>query len=205
MKKLIISLFLLSAVVYANAQNNKATVLQDLEKAQPASQDVKLTATLKSATRLFGEKDDLTSVIMIIPSGTVVSVIGSDSTYLHVICEEDEGYIFRRHAIMNKATVETPVVKKQEPVQVEQPEPQPQQVSRFTNLENKYGTNIAAKLIAGKIWKGMSSEMVGDSWGKPQKINRVITSNVIKEEWIYKNSWLYIENDFLVEWGPIRN
>jgi hypothetical protein len=205
MKKLIISLFLLSAIVYVNAQNDKAMVLQNLEKAQPASQDVKLTATLKSATRLFGEKDDLTTVIMILPSGTVVSVIGSDSTYLHVIYEEDEGYIFRRHAVMNKATVETPVVKKQEPVQVEQPEPQPQQVSRFTYLENKYGTNMAAKLIAGKIWKGMSSEMVRDSWGKPQKINRVIGSDVIREEWIYKNSWLYIENDFLVEWGPIRN
>jgi hypothetical protein len=205
MKKLIISLFLLSAIVYVNAQNDKASVLQDLEKAQPAGQDVKVTATLKSATRLFGEKDDLTTVIMILPSGTVVNVIGSDSTYLHVLFEEDEGYIFRRHAVMNEPTVETPVVKKQEPVQVSQPEPQPQQVSRFTYLENKYGTSMAAKLIAGKVWKGMSSEMVRDSWGKPQKINRVISSNVIREEWIYKNSWLYIENDFLVEWGPIRN
>jgi hypothetical protein len=64
---------------------------------------------------------------------------------------------------------------------------------------------MAAKLIAGKIWKGMSSEMVRDSWGKPQKINRVIGNNIIREEWIYKNSWLYIENDSLVEWGPIRN
>jgi hypothetical protein len=207
MKKLIISLFLLSAIVAGNAQNERATVLQDLENNQPARQDVKLTATLKSASRLFGEKDDLTSVILIIPSGTVVSVIGADSTYLHVLYEEDEGYIFKRHAVINEATFETPVVKKQEPVQAAQPEPQQQQqqISRFTYLENKYGTNMAAKLIAGKIWKGMSSEMVRDSWGKPQKINRVIGSDIIREEWIYKNSWLYIENDVLVEWGPIRN
>ncbi|MCX6328941.1 MAG: hypothetical protein NTZ85_05420 [Bacteroidia bacterium] len=210
MKKLLISLFLFSVIVYVNAQNDRSVVLQDLEKNQPAAQDVKLTATLKSATRLFGEKDDLTSVILIIPSGSVVNVIGSDSTYLHVIYEEDEGYIFKRHAVMNEPVVETkPVEQKQEPVQEVTTEPQQQQqqqqVSRFTYLENKYGTNMAAKLIAGKIWKGMSSEMVRDSWGKPQKINRVIGDNIIREEWIYKSSWLYIENDFLVEWGPIRN
>lgn len=209
MKKLIISLLLFFAIVYVNAQNERSVVLQDLEKNQPAAQDVKLTATLKSATRLFGEKDDLTSVILIIPSGSVVNVIGSDSTYLHVIYEEDEGYIFKRHAVMNEPVVETkPVVQKQEPVQEVIAEPQQQQqqqVSRFTYLENKYGTNMAAKLIAGKIWKGMSSEMVRDSWGKPQKINRIIGNDLIREEWIYKSSWLYVENDFLVDWGPIRN
>jgi hypothetical protein len=209
MKKLIISLLLFFAIVYVNAQNERSVVLQDLEKNQPAAQDVKLTATLKSATRLFGEKDDLTSVILIIPSGSVVNVIGSDSTYLHVIYEEDEGYIFKRHAVINEPVVETkPVVQKQEPVQEVTAEPQQQQqqqVSRFTYLENKYGTNMAAKLIAGKIWKGMSSEMVRDSWGKPQKINRIIGNDLIREEWIYKSSWLYVENDFLVDWGPIRN
>jgi len=50
----------------------------------------------------------------------------------------------------------------------------------------------------------MTAEMVRDSWGKPQKINRVISGNDVKEEWIFKSSWLYIENDYLVEWGPVR-
>jgi hypothetical protein len=64
---------------------------------------------------------------------------------------------------------------------------------------------MAAKLMAGKIWKGMSAEMIKDSWGSPRKINRVISGNLIKEEWIFKNTWLYIENDILADWGPIRN
>ena len=63
---------------------------------------------------------------------------------------------------------------------------------------------MAARLIAGKIWKGMTSEMVRDSWGKPLKINRVINSNTIQEESIYNNTWLYIENDTLTDWGPTR-
>ncbi len=50
----------------------------------------------------------------------------------------------------------------------------------------------------------MNSEMVKDSWGTAEKINRVISGNIIKEEWIYKNTWLYFENNTLVEWGPVR-
>ena len=60
---------------------------------------------------------------------------------------------------------------------------------------------MASRLITGKIWKGMSSEMVRDSWGRPIKINRVISGNTIKEEWIYKNTWLFLKDDYLVEWG----
>jgi hypothetical protein len=46
--------------------------------------------------------------------------------------------------------------------------------------------------------------MVNDTWGSPQKINRVISGNTVKEEWIYKNTWLYIEDDILREWGPVK-
>jgi hypothetical protein len=59
-------------------------------------------------------------------------------------------------------------------------------------------------LNAGKIWKGMTAEMVRDSWGTPSRINRGSGNNNSQEEWIYKNTWLVIENNTLVEWGPIR-
>lgn len=205
MKKLIIISLLLLPLYAVTAQENRSAVLQGLENNNSEIQEASLTATLKAASRLFGEKDDLTTVILIVPSGSVVDVLGSDSTYLKVRFEEAEGYIFKRHAIINEpAEVSKPVIQKKDVVQYSQPEPQ-QQVSRFTYLENKYGSAMAAKLVAGKIWKGMSAEMVRDSWGKPQKINRVINDSTIKEEWIYKNTWLYIQNDYLVEWGPIKD
>ena len=78
------------------------------------------------------------------------------------------------------------------------------QVDRFTYLENKYGTTMAIKMNSGKIWKGMSAEMILDSWGKPQKINRSINADLIREEWIYNNSWLFIENNSLIDWGPVN-
>lgn len=220
MKKVILFSLLFAGVLSLNAQANKVAILQDLEKNQTVSQSVTTTATLKSSSRLFGAKDDLTTVIMIIPSGSSVTVLGSDSTYLHVSFEENEGFIFKRHAVIDKAPANTGKNNLQEkqlqqyqqtqPVQQVQQDQQdqnsqPQQVSRFSYLESKYGSNMAARLTSGKIWKGMNAEMVKDSWGTAEKINRVISGNIIKEEWIFKNTWLYFENNTLVEWGPVKN
>jgi len=197
------ALFLIG-VLSLKAQTNKVNQLQALEQSQPASQNVVATATLKSASRLFATKDDLTSVILIIPADSVVMVLDSDSTYFHVVFEENEGYIFKRQAVLDKIPVTNQQnVQSQPAVQETQPV-QEQNQSRFSYLENKYGSNLAARLMAGKIWKGMNSEMVSDSWGTAEKINRVISGNVIKEEWIFKNTWLYFENNTLIEWGPVR-
>jgi len=216
MKRQILSLILLSAFFSVSAQENRADILQDLEKSQPAvtpaNQDVTVTATLKSASRLFGEKDDLTTVIMVLPSGSVVEILDSDSTYYLVAFEDYEGYIFRRHAVINESAPAPATVQQEEAEQApaavrETAQAQPaqdQQVSRFTFLERKYGSNMAVRLMAGKVWKGMDAEMIRDSWGSPKKINRVISGNLVKEEWIFNNSWLYIENDVLKDWGPIR-
>ena len=219
MNKLIISILFSLASFTVNAQENKTDLLQELEEDQSVNpvterqsdaainQDVMMTATLKSATRLFGAKDDLTTVIMVLPSGTEVEILDSDSTYLHVFIEDYEGYIYKHHAVISEVPLPfatEPEIAEEEPVQQTQPV-QERKISRFTYLENKYGSNMAAKLMAGKIWKGMSAEMIIDSWGNPNKINRVISGNVIKEEWIFRNTWLYIENDLLAEWGPIRN
>jgi len=205
MKKLVLLALLISGAIISNmAQANRSEILKGLENSQQTNQNLVNTATLKSASRLFEDKNDLTSVIFIIPADSVVTVLGSDSTYLNVIYQGAEGYIYKRDAIINKAPVViTKPVQPSQQVQETQPE-ETSQISRFTYLENKYGSNMAARLIAGKIWKGMNSDMVNDSWGTAQKINRVISGNVIQEEWIYNNTWLYFENNILVDWGPVK-
>ena len=204
MKKLTISILMMMLAFSLNAQDNRVNTLQGLESVQSQNQDTKLTAIVNKATRLFGAKDDLTSVIMIVPAGDTVDVIGSDSTYFHIIYQESEGYIFKGHATMQNISNDVaPAIQQQSNVQEEQPVQQ-QQVSRLSYLENKYGTSMAAKLIAGKIWKGMTTDMVQDSWGGPKKINRVINGNDVKEDWFYNNSWLHFENDTLIDWGPVK-
>jgi hypothetical protein len=205
MKKLIFSFLLLLVFFAVQAQVNRTEVLQGLEKGQPATQDQSTLAKLKVSGRLFSDKNDLTSVILVIPAGDTVEVLDRDSTYLHVAYGEDEGYIYKRQAILITAPVNnSPVNQPEQLQQVEQPEQPQQEVSRFTYLDNKYGTSMAARLNSGKIWRGMTAEMVRDSWGKPIRINRVIRNDVVKEEWIYANTWLYIENNNLIEWGPIK-
>jgi hypothetical protein len=215
MLKLFSSVLLISILIPVHAQKNDAALLQELGKNQPANQNITTTATLKSASRLFGTKDDLTSVILVIPSGSTVNILDSDSTYLLVSFEENEGYIFKRHAVIDKTPDNPPETRQSQQVepaeqqnQKEQPEQKDQleqenQGSRFSYLESKYGTNMAARLNAGKIWRGMNTEMVRDSWGRPEKINRVISGNTIQEEWIFRNAWLYFENSSLEDWGPI--
>lgn len=207
MKNLITSVIALLLASQLSAQGN----LEDLEKAQPAQRSVAMKASLTSASRLFKDKEDLTSVIVIIPAGTVVEVTNSDSTYLYVTYEEDEGYIFREHASVSSAPVTlTTGEERTGVISQSRPDDRPAQPAqrpvndRRTRLTNKYGSDIASRMMAMKIWKGMTAEMVQDSWGSPRKIDRVINGNNVNEKWIYPNSWLYIENDRLVEWGPVR-
>jgi hypothetical protein len=204
MKRIFFITLLLIGVITLNGQTNKVDQLQALEQNQPADQNIATTATLKSASRLFATKDDLTSVILIIPADSVVTVLDSDSTYFHVVFDENEGYIFKRDAVLDKIQVNAPPVIQSQPA-AQQTEPvSDQQQSRYSYLENKYGSNMATRLISGKIWKGMNSEMVRDSWGTAEKINRIVSGNIVKEEWIFRNTWLYFENNTLLEWGPVK-
>ena len=204
MKKILFLTFLSVVAFQLQGQTGKADQLQALEQNQNDNQNITATATLKVASRLFATKDDLTTVILIIPADSIVAVLDSDSTYLHVVFEENEGYILRRQAILNEVPVNAQPVIQSRPA-AQQTEPvQEQQQSRFSYLENKYGSNMANRIFSGKIWKGMNSEMVKDSWGTADKINRIISGNVTKEEWIFRNTWLYFENNTLLEWGPVK-
>jgi hypothetical protein len=222
MKRIIIAAAFILGLFYVQAIAARAESLKDYDQNQTINQQSNITATLKTSSRLFKVKEDLTSVIIIVPKGSTVKILGSDSTYYRIAYEENEGYILKKHAEIDKepgnfsqltkkreASEYGTSIQKQQPVQAQQQQqPQPAkelQVSRFSYLENKYGSAMAARLIAGKIWKGMNSEMVKDSWGTALKINRSINENVVREEWIYKTTWLYFENNTLVDWGPIKN
>jgi phosphomannomutase len=173
--------------------------------AQTKNTEVKnITATLKSSSRLFSVKDDMTSVVVIIPTGSTVKVLDSDSTYMHVTFEENEGFIFSKTAIIDKTPVNIAQMIQDQPQTSAPQTTKEQPLSRFSYLEKKYGTTMATRLYSGKIWKGMNSEMVKDSWGTAQKINRTINGNTVQEEWLYKTTWLYIENNTLVDWGPVK-
>ena len=210
MKNLLLSLFIILFISeFGFSQSGSETVLGKLEQKDQNTVAAGTTATLKSASRLFGEKGDLTAVILVIPTGSSVEVLGTDSTYVHCVYDGTEGYIFNKNMTFIQAvsTPESVPVTNQTQVaqqQVSTIQTNNQAESRFSILESKYGTSIATRLYSGKVWKGMSTEMVSDSWGTPEKINRSISSSIVKEEWIYRNTWLFFESDRLIEWGPVN-
>jgi hypothetical protein len=210
MKKLIISVIFMFILLSAHSQVSKTDVLENLESNQSSDQAVVATATLQSASRLFRDKNDLTSVVLVIPKDAVVNVLESDDDYLLVEFQGEKGYIGTGHAEINIVPLasETENVEPQtESQDTYIPETRPferQKVSRYSYLEDKYGAKMAARIFAGKIWKGMNAEMVRDSWGSPREINRIISGNTVQEEWYFGGTCLYFQNSTLTNWGPAK-
>jgi hypothetical protein len=210
MKRIIFSGIVFFVFCTLNSQVTKTDVLQNLENSQPSVQSSVAKATLKTASRLFRDKDDLTSVIMVVPKDSVVDVLReSNDTFLYVFFEGNEGYIYARHAEVKNTPVSSlsnalPSTVQEEGNGQEGRPVQKQDISRYEYLEKKYGRSLATRLYEGKIWKGMHSQLVKESWGSPKKINRVISGNIVKEEWFYNKTWLYFQNSTLAEWGPVK-
>lgn len=74
---------------------------------------------------------------------------------------------------------------------------------RRTALIQRYGSQeVAEKIIAKKIWIGMTDKMARDSWGAPNDINRTVTAYGTSEQWVYDKmkTYLYFENGILTSW-----
>jgi len=191
MKKITASLLALSLGVLV--------IAQDLPK-----------ATIKGSSRLFGDKDDLTSVIMIIPDGSTVEVVALDSVYTLVRYDGAEGYVKSNNLGAPIEVVNTVPVPAAQSVAASEPQQQAgaeeytASADRYEILVTKYGTDIGNRLYQHKVWKGVSADMARDSWGKPKQINRMYVDQSVDEEWIYSKKYLYFRDGILIEWGPVK-
>jgi len=208
-------------------------------------------ATTKGAVRLFGDKDDLTSVLTLIPDGSTVEVVTADSVYTRILFEGMDGFVRSdrlgeilpeaapvavqmmppadRPADQQPAELPQPQYRQEQPQQPQQyrqeQQPQYQQeptqqyrqeqalpdeqqyyapANRYEALADKYGTDIGKRLYQHKVWKGITSDMARDSWGKPVQINRMYVDQSVEEEWIYSKKYLYFRDGILVDWGPVK-
>jgi hypothetical protein len=196
----------LSAMLTA-AQESSRQLLERLESGIAMEQQQPQKGVTKGALRLFGERDDLTTVIMIVPNGAEVEILRNDGDYLLVKYEESQGFLLTEKVTIMQPT-QPAIQQQQQGVRQQQQQDQreltlqEQQINRMTYLEHKYGRSIANRIYAGKIWKGMTTEMVKDAWGEPDRVNRVVVNSVAKEEMIYRGTWLLMERGKLMEWGP---
>jgi hypothetical protein len=192
MKKVIMAMLVLLMGIAVSAQ--------DLQK-----------ASIKGTARLFSDKDDITSVIQLIPDGSTVEVIKPDSLYSLIRFENLEGYVKSDRlgapqpvAAEAVAPVDQPVDAVQSQQSQVAPEPVRQPVDRYDALVTKYGDDIGKRLYQHKVWKGVAADMAIDSWGKPKQINRMFVDQSVDEEWIYSKKYLYFRDNILIEWGPVK-
>ncbi len=64
----------------------------------------------------------------------------------------------------------------------------------------KYGHQTADRLLNGQIWKGMTEDMVRESWGKPDKINKNVYKWGVYTQWYYGDITYFFKNGKLFDW-----
>jgi len=165
------------------------------------AQDLQQATTTRSI-RLFGDKDDLTTVIQLIPDGSIVDVIKADTLYTMVRFGELEGYVKSDGLAPYKPVVTAAPVAQPQAAEQQQYEAKPE--DRYAALVAKYGTDIGKRLYQNKVWKGVTAEMATDSWGRPKQINRMYVDQNVDEEWIYSKKYLYFRDGILIEWGAVK-
>lgn len=75
------------------------------------------------------------------------------------------------------------------------------------NLIRRFGRETGLKILAHKVWQGMTSEQLIASWGRPADIGRDIYKDRVKETWKYhktgKNRFsdrIYVNDGIVVGW-----
>ncbi len=176
---------LLSLPVVGQSSNNMPSSQNDTVYYIPG--------VLKETARLYSDKDNASSVVMYVPADSSVMIIDTAGTFFLVHYQGIDGYIRQKR------------VKKYQEIVYELTAPPGSEASQGTTnrhdyLIAKYGQNEGRKIYEHMIWKGMTSEMVLDSWGKPKVINHYTTSTGYREEWIYAKHVLSFTNGILTGW-----
>jgi hypothetical protein len=166
--------------------------------------------TTTSVCRLMTDPDNTRTTTAYIPTNTELTVLEIKGEFILVTYNEGQGYINS-----NKVEYKNSAPQPQQPQQTQYTQSptvdseidymSPEfQKARFEILVEKYGLESAKALYNHKIWKGISHNMVRDSWGKPLEIRRTINSSRVTEEWIYKKHKLVFIDDVLSQWGPVK-
>ena len=71
---------------------------------------------------------------------------------------------------------------------------------RIVLFSKRYGKKLGPQVAAGKIWKGMTSKMMKDSWGKPDKVFRNKEKWGIFTQWTYGKITYFFRDGKLTDW-----
>ena len=64
----------------------------------------------------------------------------------------------------------------------------------------KYGKVNGQRVLEGRVWKGMTEDMLKDIWGKPDKTHTDRHSWGVFTQWYYGDITYYFKNSVLIDW-----
>jgi hypothetical protein len=64
----------------------------------------------------------------------------------------------------------------------------------------KYGKENGVRVASGMVWKGMTEEMLRDSWGEPDKIDSNKQPYGIFNQWYYGEVTYFFRDGKLIDW-----
>ena len=175
-----------------------STSYQDVNETQDS-----ITGTIKSSARFFSDVDNLSSVMEMIPAETKVQVLEETGDYYLIRHDSIYGFVYKSKVSVPEPKYTT-LPGTNEPFDEEMADQGERQQHRYAYLREKYSKETADKLYANKIWRGMTTKMVLDSWGRPKKINRYINPGNVKEEWYYRTTYLFFVDGTLEDWEIIQ-
>lgn len=161
--------------------------------------------------------------ILTLPKGKNLTIVGYKNEFFVVRYDNEVGYAHNSNIPMNKELISIKeyytIKEKKEAEEYYKRLQEKNRQERLVIMENeskiraeklvikkqqmikKYGMVNAEKIMTGKIWIGMTSEMAIDSWGEPEDINRTVTNYGTSEQWIYSSkNYLYFNNGKLTGW-----
>ena len=72
--------------------------------------------------------------------------------------------------------------------------------ARIDALGRKYGKEIGNRISQGQVWKGMTEEMLQDSWGKPDRINSNKEKWGLFTQWSYGDITYFFKDGVMIDW-----
>lgn len=91
-------------------------------------------------------------------------------------------------------------IQKKKKEKIEEEERKISVEKRKNELIKKYGATVGLKISEERIWIGMTKEMLIESWGRPNDINRTVGNWGVHEQCIYTSAYVYIENGIVTSW-----
>lgn len=64
----------------------------------------------------------------------------------------------------------------------------------------KYGKDDGQRVASGRVWKGMTIDMLKDIWGKPDKVTSNKYSYGVYTQWYYGDITYFFKNSVLIDW-----